>query len=379
MKIHIENQRILTGRVPLSDVAVLANGIQRALSAQLRRALGYEDAGRSPDDIAHLADLDLVGIEGGSTVLVCEPAQPKSGRGGDAAAIGFAVRSLRDSVDRARTIGRNHGLAPAASRALVNGLDRITKGGGQVKLLLGDGSGDLVFDHAVLDQVRTDDVPDQIAKVIMCGKLSRTDKDDLTIWVRHGKHGAKTKVRFSAAAFDKIDKDLRWGFAQVTAVPSADNPRNLVLLDPKWVEPASESDPLYYREISKAEQLISETRAKDALAKIASFQELKRGWNEYGAEPIARFARLAASQMAVQSELMAERAGWQLPRPFVVPTTTGGVQFEWEVDGRAVELEIDRSTRRTLLLAGEIQVDIEDATPWDVFAALHWLVLGVRP
>lgn len=378
IRIRILNDRIPTGRVPLSDIALLANGIQRAMSAQLRRALGYAEVGRAPLEVANLADLDLVAIEPGSTVLVCEPALAATGsRNG--AAIAFAARSLRDGVDRTRSAGRGSGLAAAASRALVSGLERMTRDGGEVHLSIGNDAAELVFDHMVLDHVRADDTADELAKVIMCGKVSRMDHDALTIWVKHSKHGARTKVGISAEAFDKIDRNLRWGNAQVTAVPSAGKNRALVVLDPSWIEQADPTEAPYYREVSKAEQRISDTRAKDALVRIASFHELKRGWNEYGAEPIGRSARLDATVLAVQVELMAERASWQLPPPFVSPTTSGGVQFEWEFDGRAVELETDRSQRRTLLLAGDVQEDIENATPWDIFSALHWLVLGTRP
>lgn len=58
-----------------------------------------------------------------------------------------------------------------------------------------------------------------------------------------------------------------------------------------------------------------------ALARLGGLADLPDGWDSYGAPPISPVAIAAAAQGL--------RECADLPRPYVYPTTAGGVQLEW--------------------------------------------------
>lgn len=75
--------------------------------------------------------------------------------------------------------------------------------------------------------------------------------------------------------------------------------------------------------------------------------QLPENWNSYGARPIV--PELAATAL----DLLLETAPAGMPPPIVVPTTRGGVLFEWHL--RGIDLEID------VLTGDRLHVFYEDA------------------
>jgi hypothetical protein len=100
---------------------------------------------------------------------------------------------------------------------------------------------------------------------------------------------------------------------------------------------------------------------------------LPENWNSYNADPIRMDVIAAARDFASRYEFA--------QKPWVVPTSSGGVQFEWIIEGRELELEFD-STQITYTKAPNanpaswivktIPVD-DDAA---VTALLKWLFEG---
>src|SRR4051794_18619625 len=78
---------------------------------------------------------------------------------------------------------------------------------------------------------------------------------------------------------------------------------------------------------------------------LRALQKLPPGWDSHGGRPLHPHIGQAASTLLQQIVLP------ETPRPAVVPTGRGGVQFEWHVNG--VDLEIEART------AGEFQVFLE--------------------
>lgn len=66
------------------------------------------------------------------------------------------------------------------------------------------------------------------------------------------------------------------------------------------------------------------------LEKIEEFAALEEGWDSYGARPITKAAIDAAKLAAVSMSPSADH---------VVPTSRGGIQFEWYLSGVEMELE----------------------------------------
>lgn len=77
---------------------------------------------------------------------------------------------------------------------------------------------------------------------------------------------------------------------------------------------------------------------QSVLDQITELSTLAEGWDSYGARQLDANTALRAVQFIVK------RAYPDLPRPSVVPTTDGGIQFEWHT--RGVDLEIAFSEDR---------------------------------
>lgn len=71
-----------------------------------------------------------------------------------------------------------------------------------------------------------------------------------------------------------------------------------------------------------------------AARKVASFLLLKPGWDSYGAAPVSFSTVYEALQLIVRFQ------AFGVPAPEIVPTSRGGVQFEWEVGGTELEIEV---------------------------------------
>lgn len=73
-------------------------------------------------------------------------------------------------------------------------------------------------------------------------------------------------------------------------------------------------------------------RARD---RISSLGTLPQDWNTYGSPPIAQRAIQAAHRLLETGLIQGA------PVPQIVPTSDGGIQFEWHLPGRRLEIEID--------------------------------------
>jgi hypothetical protein len=75
------------------------------------------------------------------------------------------------------------------------------------------------------------------------------------------------------------------------------------------------------------------------LAEISQIGDLKENWDSYGARPIdPRCAEAAANLLWAVLDS-------STPKPFVVPTSRGGIQLEWHRAGVDLELEIESPAR----------------------------------
>ncbi len=73
-------------------------------------------------------------------------------------------------------------------------------------------------------------------------------------------------------------------------------------------------------------------RAQD---RISSLGTLPQDWNTYGSPHIAQRAIQAAHRFLETGLIQGA------PVPQIVPTSDGGIQFEWHLAGRRLEIEID--------------------------------------
>jgi len=68
----------------------------------------------------------------------------------------------------------------------------------------------------------------------------------------------------------------------------------------------------------------------ELIEKIESFRNFKNNWNGYGAKPISKNVINRAMILAYDFEPMQE----------VFPTANNSIQFEWDMNGVYIELEV---------------------------------------
>ncbi|MEW6753684.1 MAG: hypothetical protein AB1505_22275 [Candidatus Latescibacterota bacterium] len=115
---------------------------------------------------------------------------------------------------------------------------------------------------------------------------------------------------------------------------------------------------------------------RQAARTIRSLRDLRAGWDSYGAQaPDAAVldAALSFYRDAVAALLA---MGIDAPAPFAVPMATGGVQFEWEVGGRGLELEIMVSGDYRCLAVGDGLDEEGEVKPWEALGWVRWVPAG---
>ena len=114
------------------------------------------------------------------------------------------------------------------------------------------------------------------------------------------------------------------------------------------------------------------TGFEECLRTIEELSRLPFNWDSYGSPPVQSAAVHGALQV-----LLAARANEQSPAPRVVPVSGGGLQLEWRIGGRELDVEIlpDGSMETLTVNEGEIREDQlpTAALPVVVPMLIHWL------
>lgn len=118
--------------------------------------------------------------------------------------------------------------------------------------------------------------------------------------------------------------------------------------------------------------IIQPTWQTSVAEKISSYRLLPNNWNSYGSPPPSSFAIQKA--LSFVTRLMNEKQ----PRPRVTPVSGGGIQFEWTLGERQIEVEFLRDGTIEYLLA-DTKIDSEttgffdDPSQVEVARLFSWL------
>lgn len=118
------------------------------------------------------------------------------------------------------------------------------------------------------------------------------------------------------------------------------------------------------------------TWQKEPVLRIAECSTLKENWDSYGGHAPSFDTVLAAI------DLIDAIPQHEPPRPRIVPLATGGIQLEWKVDQRELDIEIGSdSTYRYLkfdpsITSGELENELPLNSLSEVEDLLSWLITG---
>ena len=111
-------------------------------------------------------------------------------------------------------------------------------------------------------------------------------------------------------------------------------------------------------------------RARGVMSCVREIASLPAGWDGHGSPPLCEPAKAVAARLVSGTDLES------LPTPHVSPVSGGGVQFEWRVGPRELEIEVlpDGSIEYLAVLDGTQMVEgtlDEGAAPGALF---RWLM-----
>lgn len=118
------------------------------------------------------------------------------------------------------------------------------------------------------------------------------------------------------------------------------------------------------------------TWQKEPVLRIAECCTLKDNWDSYGGHPPSFDTVLAAI------DLIDSIPQHDPPRPRVVPLATGGIQFEWKVGQRELDIEVspDSTYRYLKFDPSKTGGDLNSEFPLDSLSGvenlLSWLIAG---
>lgn len=91
--------------------------------------------------------------------------------------------------------------------------------------------------------------------------------------------------------------------------------------------------------------------------KLTELSELPENWDGYGSRRIEPAAKKTASNLL----LMVYSLG--MPTPHIVPVSGGGIQLEWQIKGRELELEVLPDGEILFLIVNENEQMQEGSVP----------------
>ncbi len=101
-----------------------------------------------------------------------------------------------------------------------------------------------------------------------------------------------------------------------------------------------------------------------AMNAVGDLAQLPQDWDSYGSRQIQTSAIRQALEILQMANLQ------HIPMPFVVPVPGGGVQLEWRLEGRELELEVQPDRTIAYLRVDENDIDEEGVVPKDQPSAI---------
>lgn len=101
-----------------------------------------------------------------------------------------------------------------------------------------------------------------------------------------------------------------------------------------------------------------------AMNAVGDLAQLSQDWDSYGSRQIQTSAIRQALEILQMANLQ------HIPMPFVVPVPGGGVQLEWRLEGRELELEVQPDRTIAYLRVDENDIDEEGVVPKDQPSAI---------
>lgn len=182
-------------------------------------------------------------------------------------------------------------------------------------------------------------------------------------------------VEVSASQFQILDSDeTRWARVFVSGLPKDGQCRTIHSAAEIRLATAAEEDGLSVpSELRRGENSPS---YQVVLKRSQELMRLPEGWNSYGAKSPERRGLASATHFLRDVIGVLIDHEIEVPTPFLVPTASGGVQFEWKVGPRELELELPEKGRFLFLAVDGSEESEGEVSRWTAVRLIRWVITG---
>lgn len=368
----IDKPGVPPGRVLLEDAGSLTSGLHDAIARLIQRQLGFPGRNRLRAEARRLTAVALSGVSSGSSVLEFEvlPISGISGRHPTALAafdLVNGIRSFSDSSswpDYLPAVVRNR-MALAVAPILATGASvdiTVEEEGTAASCKITESTKIALQVPERFEPAKPVEVVGQIFAINRSNNSFKVDTVP-----------KKVNVRVSEPQFKEVDR-LRWKRVFLSGFPEDESCKLIHDVDDLRLATDLEEDGISLpSELRRGEK----TEAyRQAAERADSLRLLEDGWDTYQARSPERRSLDFALQFLRDSIGMLLDYGIEVPTPFLVPTPSGGVQLEWKVLDRELELEVLKPSRFEFLAVDGERESEGTASRWMATRLIRWVITG---
>jgi len=372
LEIVLQKAGIPEGSMLLADLDGLCGAIQEAVIRIIERDMGYPATGEPHAEAGRLGRLILSQVEPGSTVLVCDGLKLEGFRGRHPAIV--AATELVRGIDQFAANGDWPKYLPGSvRRTLSQRFAAVITDGTMVRLKVRDQAMDLRCEigRGLFSRLS---VPEPH---VITGNLNEIDRSKKHFSVDTP---ARVQIEYGEAWEEKVDQH-RWQRVTVKAEIDPVQPRKPAK-NVREIRAAGLHEPngVASEEKSVAESNLAAIEASSAFgsvsARLTEIRSLEADWDSYGAPRIGPEILDFAVEFAKTFLGMLIVRGVEPRAPFVVPTRTGGVQFEWDEGNRSLEVEILGPDRYLCFWMAGAEQGESESPRWEILRRILWFETG---
>jgi hypothetical protein len=373
IQIRVEKNHLPPGAVLLEDAAALASGLHDAVARLVQHRLGYVQRGKLRVEAKQLSPIVLVGVSSGSGILECRALD--RGLHARTPAI-IAATEIIDAVNTFAATGSWPATLPAVVRNRIGAALRpvMTPATAVEFSVAENGSSKTCHIDAGIEEALQEPETFSLTEAVqVIGRVVSIDVRSNTLKIQAA--GRTVSVPFTEAQFSEVDP-LRWQRAYISGVPADIRLKKLTSINEiRAAAPDEEDGVLIPSEVLRGENTPAFRAAAERLDHLLT---LKDGWNSYGSSaPHTATVKFARSFIRDVAAVLVDY-GVETPVPFVAPTPFGGVQFEWVVGDRELELEISRPNSFQYFRASGAEEE-GAASRWEAVRFVKWVATGEEP
>ena len=368
----IDKPNVPSGVVLIEDVASLAKGLQDSILRLIQVSLGYQRGKRIRSETKKLAPIGLIDVKEGSGILDFK-SLPIDGYQGRLPAM-IAATEIVQGIQTFKDTGKWPSYMSSYVRSqLGSAIEPIIEWPSTIILSVSenDTPKNVTIDKPLSQAMQELESISEDTPIEIVGRIYDINIDSKTFKIDASQK--RVLVEADQEIFNRADS-LRWKRVFLVGIPMDEKCHRVG--DVQELRAASEDEEDGISDQCAISLVESTPEYQQVGNKIHEFSEYENNWDSYGAKPPDK--QILRYSLAFIRDAFTVLSQYEIstPNTFAVPTIDGGTQFEWEVENRALELEIvGKDTFKYLKIDGDSEIE-GDAIKWQAIRLIRWVLTG---